>query len=62
MPERLNTRSEATMDLLSLLTAMGEHLIGGPAPELGLADLEGNPITLATLAGRPVVLNFWFRA
>jgi peroxiredoxin len=49
------------MDLLAMLTAMGEHLVGGPAPELGLADLEGNPITLATLAGRPAVLNFWFR-
>lgn len=33
--------------------------IGNPAPELSLADLDGNPIHLADLRGRPVVLNFW---
>jgi hypothetical protein len=50
------------MDLMAMLTAMGEHLIGQPAPELDVADLEGNRITLASLQGRPAVLNFWFQA
>ncbi len=34
-------------------------LLGKPAPELRLADLEGHTIDLAELAGRPVVVNFW---
>src|SRR5438270_57240 len=50
------------MDLLSMLTNMGEHLAGSRAPELGMKDLEGAEITLAALEGRPVVLNFWFLA
>lgn len=33
--------------------------IGAPAPDFALADLEGNPLNLADLRGRPVVLNFW---
>ena len=32
---------------------------GKPAPRLGLADLDGKTWTLAELAGRPVLLNFW---
>src|SRR5437879_13717402 len=50
------------MDLLSMLTNMGEHLVGSRAPELGLKDLEGTEITLAALEGTPAVLNFWFLA
>ena len=33
--------------------------VGSPAPELALADLQGNPIRLADLRGRPVIVNFW---
>ncbi len=33
--------------------------IGQPAPSFALADLEGTPIRLSDLAGRPVILNFW---
>lgn len=33
--------------------------VGAPAPEFSVADLDGNPIHLADLRGRPVVLNFW---
>lgn len=33
--------------------------IGSQAPDFALADLDGNPVRLADLRGRPVVLNFW---
>lgn len=33
--------------------------IGQRAPEFVLADLDGNPIRLADLRGRPVIVNFW---
>ena len=33
--------------------------IGNPAPDFAVADLDGNPIRLADLRGRPVVVNFW---
>ena len=33
--------------------------IGEPAPSFALADLDGNPVTLAELRGRPVIVNFW---
>ena len=33
--------------------------IGEPAPAFALADLEGNPVSLAELRGRPVIVNFW---
>ncbi len=34
-------------------------LIGKPAPTFQLLDLNGNPVSLDTGAGQPVVLNFW---
>src|SRR5574338_132446 len=33
--------------------------VGHPAPAFALADLDGNPVRLADLRGRPVLLNFW---
>lgn len=33
--------------------------VGRPAPDFSLADLDGNPVRLADLRGRPVVVNFW---
>jgi cytochrome c biogenesis protein CcmG, thiol:disulfide interchange protein DsbE len=36
----------------------GAH-VGQAAPEFALADLEGNPISLSDLRGRPVIVNFW---
>lgn len=37
-----------------MLARMGE-----PAPSFALADLDGNPVSLADLRGRPVIVNFW---
>lgn len=33
--------------------------IGSMAPGFLLADLDGNPIRLSDLRGRPVIVNFW---
>jgi cytochrome c biogenesis protein CcmG/thiol:disulfide interchange protein DsbE len=33
--------------------------IGSSAPGFALADLDGNPVRLADLRGRPVIVNFW---
>jgi cytochrome c biogenesis protein CcmG/thiol:disulfide interchange protein DsbE len=32
---------------------------GSPAPDFALVDLDGEPVRLADLRGRPVVVNFW---
>jgi cytochrome c biogenesis protein CcmG, thiol:disulfide interchange protein DsbE len=45
--------------LLGRLPAASATAIGNPAPDFALADLDGNPITLAELRGRPVIVNFW---
>jgi len=33
--------------------------VGDPAPQFAATDLAGAPVSLATLAGRPVILRFW---
>jgi cytochrome c biogenesis protein CcmG/thiol:disulfide interchange protein DsbE len=33
--------------------------VGDEAPAFALADLDGKPIRLADLRGRPVIVNFW---
>ena len=45
--------------LLVLRPAASVARIGEPAPDFVLADLNGNPLRLADLAGRPVIVNFW---
>lgn len=40
-------------------TAASIPQIGDPAPNFVLADLDGNPLRLADLRGRPVIVNFW---
>ena len=39
--------------------AIQSPLIGKPAPTFALHDLNNHPVSLASLRGRPVVLNFW---
>jgi len=34
-------------------------IIGQPAPDFTLQDLEGNPVSLSDFKGKPVILNFW---
>lgn len=33
--------------------------VGAPAPQFALSDLDGNPVRLSDLRGRPVIVNFW---
>ena len=40
--------------------AVGGHpLFGQPAPEIDLETFEGERMTLSSLRGRPVLINFW---
>jgi len=45
--------------LIGNLPASSPTAIGRSAPDFTLADLDGNPVSLAELRGRPVVVNFW---
>ncbi|HEX7196839.1 MAG TPA: TlpA disulfide reductase family protein [Candidatus Limnocylindria bacterium] len=45
--------------LLSRSPVGGPTAIGSIAPDFVLADLDGNPVRLADLRGRPVIVNFW---
>jgi cytochrome c biogenesis protein CcmG/thiol:disulfide interchange protein DsbE len=41
-------------------TVVGGHpLSGKPAPEIDLLTLDGERVTLSSLRGRPVLINFW---
>jgi cytochrome c biogenesis protein CcmG/thiol:disulfide interchange protein DsbE len=35
------------------------EVLGRPAPDILVQNLDGAPASLASLRGRPVVLNFW---
>jgi len=45
--------------MLARGTGASPTAIGNLAPEFSLSDLDGNPIHLADLRGRPVIVNFW---
>ena len=38
---------------------MRSVLIERPAPDFTLTDLDGAPVSLSSLKGKPVILNFW---
>jgi peroxiredoxin len=49
-----------TVALLGLLGMAGRPpLVGGPAPEIALQDLQGHEVKLSDLHGKVVLLNFW---
>jgi len=43
----------------SRVTLAGGIGVGDPAPALSLRDWDGKPVTLASYAGKPVVVDFW---
>ena len=45
--------------LIGRLSATPPATVGSITPAFALADLDGNPVRLEDLRGRPVVLNFW---
>jgi cytochrome c biogenesis protein CcmG/thiol:disulfide interchange protein DsbE len=45
--------------MLALRGGTSPTAIGSQAPDFSVTDLEGNPIQLAELRGRPVIVNFW---
>ncbi len=53
------TRPEALTPPSSISTAAKAYPPGTPAPALRLQGLDGRPVDLAALRGRPVVVNFW---
>jgi thiol-disulfide isomerase/thioredoxin len=61
---RFLTGSVAALALARSGAAGAAHVVkpwpaGKPTPALALTDLDGKTWSLATLKGRPVVLNFW---
>jgi cytochrome c biogenesis protein CcmG/thiol:disulfide interchange protein DsbE len=45
--------------LVSRIPAVAPTAIGNATPDISVADLDGNPIRLADLRGRPLIINFW---
>jgi cytochrome c biogenesis protein CcmG, thiol:disulfide interchange protein DsbE len=45
--------------LLARMPVTPPALVGSVAPDFALSDLDGNPIRLGDLSGRPVIVNFW---
>lgn len=41
------------------VTVGGHPLLGEPAPEIDLVSIDGEAMTLASLKGQPVIINFW---
>ncbi len=58
--KRYLTVALASVVLLGLLgMAARPPLVGGPAPEITLKDLQGQEVKLSDLRGKIVLLNFW---
>lgn len=52
---RLNLGSPAP----SAIVVGGNPLLDQPAPQINLTTVDGRPMALADLHGRPVIVNFW---
>ena len=37
----------------------GPLKVGSPAPNFALTDVDGHSVSLASLRGKPVLVNFW---
>ena len=63
MPKKLMVILIMMIALLLIITACqpSSELTTGmsPAPDFALQDLEGQTVTLSSLRGSPVMLNFW---
>ena len=58
--KRLLTLALTSVVLLGLLgMAARPPLVGGPAPEITLKNLQGQEVRLSDLRGKIVLLNFW---
>lgn len=44
---------------VNAVTAGQSDVIGQPAAELPLTDLQGQPVALSQFRGKPVLINFW---
>ena len=49
----------ATTLLVAACAPAGEARTGEPAPQIVATGIDGAPIDLASLRGRPVIVNFW---
>lgn len=45
--------------VVQLPTGGGPVAVGEPAQEFVINDLDGNPVSLSSYLGRPLILNFW---
>ena len=55
------SRSSAVLGVVLTLLTTGARALdaGAKMPEIGLSDLSGKPVSVASLAGKVVVLDFW---
>ncbi|MFN8532217.1 MAG: TlpA disulfide reductase family protein [Dehalococcoidia bacterium] len=48
--------------MLLLAACQGSNaapVVGGAAPDFNLGQLDGSPLSLSSLKGKPVLINFW---
>jgi len=53
------SRSEYVIKLKELAEGMKKTAIGAPAPDFTMNDPEGKPISLSSLKGKVVMIDFW---
>lgn len=58
-PEAFQFEVPPTADLATEFQPQGADLLGKTVDDFSFVDLEGNQVTKADLAGKPVLLQFW---